>query len=112
LNIKIYFTLLLSLFSTTVFAVECERPIKRIFTGYSASTSKIHIEHSDGYAASIVKLPFVNNDEKIVDRMLSTILSAHMGQKEITFRYLKGEDGSASSCKPTVSQITQAVWIE
>ena len=99
-------------FSQSVFAIECTRPIKRIFTGYTTSTSKIHVEHGDGYAASVVRLPYVNNDEKIVDRILSVLLAAHMGGKQITFRYLQGDNGSEASCTPSVSQITQAVWLK
>lgn len=92
---------------------ECKRPIKRIFTGYSSSTSKIHIDHGDGYKASVVQLPYVNNDDKIVDRILSTLLAAHMGGRPVIFRYLKGADGSEASCESTTTnQITLAVWIE
>ncbi|CCN80447.1 hypothetical protein VIBNISFn27_620001 [Vibrio nigripulchritudo SFn27] len=91
---------------------ECMRPIESIFTGYTSTTSKIHVEHGDGYSPSVVRLPFVANDEKIVDRMLSVLLSAHMGGKSVTFRYLQGEDGSPASCTPTVKQITEAVWIK
>ena len=92
--------------------IECKRPIKKIFTGYTTSTSKIHVEHGDGYSASVVRLPYVNNDEKHVDRILSVLLAAKMGGKEVSFRYLKGEDDTAASCTPKVSQITQAVWLE
>ena len=93
-------------------SIDCERPIKRVFTGYTLSGSKIHVEHGDGYAASVVQLPYVNGDEKIVDRILSTILAAHMGSKKIEFRYLKGINNSSASCQPTVNQITEAVWLK
>ena len=111
---KINFILMLGMLflGQNVFAVECKRSIKRIFTGYTPSTSKIHIEHGDGFSASIVRLPYVNNDEKNVDRILSVLLSAKMGGKEITFRYLKGEDDTPSSCEPKVNQILEAVWLE
>jgi len=95
-----------------VFSAQCDRPIGRIFTGYTLSTSKIHIEHDDGFSASIVRLPYVNNDEKIVDRILSVLLAAKMGRKEVRFRYLKGEDDSVASCTPKVSQILEAVWLK
>jgi hypothetical protein len=109
---KITVSVLILLVSQQALATQCKRPIKKIFTGYTASTSKIHVDHGDGYAASVVRLPHVNNDEKIVDRILSVLLAAHLGGREVTFRYSQGEDGSAASCSPTVSQLTQAVWIE
>ena len=104
--------IILTTFNQFSIAAECKRPIKRIFTGYTASTSKIHVEHGDGYRASVVRLSAVNNDEKIVDRILSVLLSAHMGGKEVTFRYLKGVDNSEASCTASVSQLTEAVWLE
>ena len=95
-----------------VFAVDCARPIKKIFTGYSASTSKIHIEYSDGYAGALVRLQFVGNDEKAVDRILSVLMAGHLSGKVIHSRYETGVDGSAPSCTPATTQALSAVWIE
>jgi hypothetical protein len=112
MKIKLSLFLFVFFSSQSVFSAECDRPIDRIFTGYTPSTSKIHIEHGDGFSASVVRLPYINNDEKIVDRILSVLLAAKMGEKDVRFRYLKGEDNSAASCTPEVSQILQAVWLK
>ena len=113
---KFVIVLCVCFFSGSAMALECFRPIERIFTGYTVSTSKIHIDHGDGYAASVVRLRYVNNDEKIVDRLLTVILTAHMtgkGDKGIWFRYASGVDGSEPSCKSTgVMQAVEAVWLD
>ena len=93
-------------------SLDCKRPIKKIFTGYTPSQSKIHVEHSDGHGPSIVRLSSVNNDEKNVDRILSVLLAAHMGKREVTFRYVTGVDGNSPNCSSSVSQLTEAVWLE
>ena len=109
---KIILFVIIAFFSQAASATECKRPIKKIFTGYTASTSKIHIEHGDGHDSSVVRLSHVNNDEKIVDRILSVLLAAHLAGRDVTFRYAQGLDGSPASCQPTVDQLTQAVWLE
>lgn len=108
---KILIAPLILLFANVASATQCNRPIEKIFTGYTTSTSKIHVEHGDGYAASVVRLPFVNNDEKIVDRILSVLLTAHMAGRQVTFRYAEDLNGGSGSCTPSVNQIVEAVWI-
>ncbi len=93
-------------------ALDCDRPIQKIFTGYTSSGSKIHVSHGDDHAASIVRLDTVNGEEKHVDRILSVLLAAHLGGRNVTFRYMKGADGSAATCTPTSNQLTSAVWIK
>lgn len=104
---KVMLGVALLMATSSALAIECIRPIERIFTGYTVSESKIHVEHGDGYAASAVRLSSVNNDEKIVDRILSVLLAAHMGGREVKFRY----PGTTASCTPTTNQLVEAVWI-
>jgi|GEM_PF-5235883 len=108
---RVILTLALCGFCMLVQAKECNRPIKRIFTGFTTTTSKIHIEHGDGYQPSVVRLPQVNNDEKIVDRILSVVLAAHLSKTPVTFRYASTISGKPATCKPIEGQYIQAVWI-
>ena len=104
---RFLFFLFVTIFAAQANAKECTRPIERIFTGYTSTTSKIHIEHGDGFAASIVRLPYVNNDEKIVDRILSVLMAAHMAGRSVKFRYAQGD----AVCRPQGVQPISAVWL-
>lgn len=101
--------LLLSVASHDVFALDCARPIARVFSGYDGN--KIYVIYSDGFANAGMNLSDVDNDEQVVNRTLAIILSGHLAERTITFRYAAGQDGSAASCTPTVTQRLVGAWV-
>ena len=92
--------------------IDCRRPIKRIFTGHTDTTSKIHIEYSDGYAPAAMRLLYVNNDEEVVNRTLQLLLAGPLSGRHVVSRYAGGLDGSEASCTPRSIQALIAAWIE
>lgn len=92
--------------------IDCRRPVKKIFTGHSPTTSKIHVEYGDGYAPAAMRLPYVNNDEEVVNRTLQLLLAGHLSGRHIISRYSGGLDGSMPSCTPSSTQALVAAWIE
>lgn len=92
--------------------IDCKRPVKRIFTGYTETTSKIHVEYSDGYAAAAMRMQFIGNDEEVVNRTLGMLLAGHMSGRTLYSRYISGLDGSEPSCTPSTNQALVAVWVE
>ncbi|MFD2167180.1 hypothetical protein ACFSJY_13055 [Thalassotalea euphylliae] len=101
--------LMLLFVSCSSMAMECTRPVLTVFTGYSTSDSKIHVEHGDGYSASIVDLEFVSKDAKAANDILATLLLAHKDGKPVKFKYAQRKDGNELSCKPKKSQQVLAV---
>lgn len=99
----------LMFYSTQAFSLDCTRPIKNLWSGYDAN--RIYVIHGDGYSNSGMKLEYVNNDNAVLNRTLSIIMSGSMANKTITFRYSGGEDGSAPSCTPTVPQKLVGAWV-
>lgn len=89
--------------------VECTRPIATIWSGYD--NYRIYVQFNDSYAPAGMTLADVGNDEKVVDRALSIILSGYLTGKNITMRYSHGANGSAPSCSPTVIQEVIGAWI-
>lgn len=98
--------------AVSVADVDCRRPIKKIFTGHTPTSSKIHIEYGDGYAPAAMRLAYVNNDEEVVNRTLQLLLAGHLSGRHIVSRYVAGLDGSAPSCTPSSTQALVAAWIE
>ena len=90
---------------------DCTRPITRVWAGYDPNGNRVYVQHGDGYGDSELRAPFVGNDVQIIDRILSVILSAKLSNKDVTFRYEQGADGSAASCTPTVKQQLIGAWI-
>ena len=102
-------------FSSLTQAIEmldCVRPMKKIFTGYTTSGSKIYIQYSDGFSVARMRMEDINNDEEIVNRVLSILMAGHVSGRTVISRYSGGEDGSAPSCTPSVDQKLISAWIE
>jgi hypothetical protein len=95
--------------SFNALALDCVRPIQHVWSGYDGN--KIYVIYADGYQAAGMQLAYVGNDEHIVNRTLSVILSGHIAGKSVTFRYEGGADGSAPSCTPTVVQKLIGAWV-
>lgn len=106
---KLPLILCILFYSTNAFSLDCTRPIKNLWSGYDPN--RIYVIHGDGYSNSGMKLEYVNNDEAVLNRTLSIIMSASMSNKTITFRYTGGVDGSVPSCTPTVQQKLIGAWI-
>jgi hypothetical protein len=105
MKFKFLSVFLLVFTSLSVSALECERPIKSVFTGWSEWGNRIVVDHDDGGGLSYVTDASVGNNPKLVDRILSTILAAHMGGKRIKFI------SSGHSCTSKGNQKVEAVWI-
>ena len=73
--------------------------------------AKIYVRYADGYGDAAMSLAYVNNDEQVIKRTLAAILSAHLSGRSLTFRYVEGQDRSAQSCTPTVTQKLTGVWV-
>jgi len=107
---KIYTVIILIASISNAWAfVDCPRPVSKVWSG--DVTNRIAVLHSDSFQSSLMTLEYVNNDDKVIDRVLSVILSGAMGGKTITFRYSAGTDGSPASCTPTVPQKLIGAWV-
>lgn len=103
------FILLSSVLSHDVLALDCVRPIARVFSGHDGN--KIYVIYTDGFANAGMTLSDVDNDEQAVNRTLAVILSGYLAERTITFRYVAGQDGSAASCTPSVTQRLVGAWV-
>lgn len=92
------------------FALDCLRPVKKLWSGFD--NNRIYVIHGDGYSNSGMSLDSVNQDEAVVNRTLSMIMSGAVAGKTITFRYQSTQDGSPVSCTPSAQQNFIGAWIE
>lgn len=106
---KTMLTLILTVYASASYGLDCTRPIKNVWSGFDGH--KVYVIHGDGFANSGMRLEYVNNDDAVINRTLSIIMSAGMASKSISFRYSGGDDGSAASCTPTVTQKLIGAWV-
>lgn len=108
MRVKAFFILAIFI-SNTAMAVDCIRPIKSIRT--ASMDNKLYVIHGDAYANSGMQLANVGNDNEVINRTLSLLLSAHLSGKVATFRYID-TNGAAATCTPSATQQFIGAFIE
>ena len=96
-------------FSSMAMSLDCTRPIKSIRT--AAMDNKVYVIHDDGFANSGMQLQNVGNDNEVINRTLSLLLTAHVSGKTVKFRYIT-TNGNAATCTPSATQQFVGAFIE
>lgn len=106
---KIICASLLSIFTYNVYAaIDCQKPIERIYAGHDV----LFVMHGNGYSWSRMRIDYVDNDQEVLNRTLSMMLTAKASGETLIFRYTEGIDGSPASCTNNIKQKFVGVWIK
>ena len=112
MRIRSLFFLALFISNTAVavsWDIDCVRPIKSIRT--AAMDYTLYVIHGDGYANSGMQLTNVENDNEVINRTLSLLLTAHISGKVAIFRYVD-TNGAEATCTPSATQQFIGAFIE